>query len=490
MSVKYKKVTVIYAIGQILNKLISFLLVPLYTYKLGTEGFGQLSLVDMIYSLVGIFVILGIGSGYIRYYNEYDKEREKLKNTAITFALIVMVAIFIINLFLAPFYSHTLLKIDNAYYIMLLIILRASVEQFSYLLLINYSMTFQATKVVKFELIKLVLNLLFVIYYVAFRDQEILGMYKGYVISNFIVLIILLKQYYKKIRFEIDKKMLRKMFKYSVQLLPSGVAAVILNLADRYVLEYFVGLSITGVYSLGYKFGILIDPVFVTPFKKAFTPFKYEVWNKDDANEKLNIWYEKYHILGISIILLIAIFSKSMVMLFSSNDFIDAYKIVPLILISYFIYGKSEFFSLGIYVKNKVYYDPYIMISGGILNIVLNILLIPKLNMYGATLATILSYMFINICFKYLSNKVCEFKFKTTLKIMKCYFISIFIYIIYYFLTINNMLFWKEIALEIIMFILWVIGILILKIIDKDIVYVYCRKYLKKLNNRGVQNEG
>lgn len=73
MGKKVKNAAFIYAFGQILSKSINFIFIPLYTNKLGTYGYGQLALIDMLFSLISVFIILGINSGYIRFYKTYNE---------------------------------------------------------------------------------------------------------------------------------------------------------------------------------------------------------------------------------------------------------------------------------------------------------------------------------------------------------------------------------------------------------------------------------
>ncbi|ABG82583.1 putative polysaccharide transporter protein [Clostridium perfringens ATCC 13124] len=487
MGKKVKNAAFIYAFGQILSKSINFIFIPLYTNKLGTYGYGQLALIDMLFSLISVFIILGINSGYIRFYKTYNElEKKRLMNTTLTFSIIFSIVFIIVNMIISQFYINKILSLENLNLIFFLLLIRCATEQIIYLMILEYSMNYEAKIVVKLECFKLILNLTLIVYFVAIVNQGILGMYKGYVISNCIILAFLIFKNINKFKLEIDFKMLKNMLKYSIQLIPSGISAIVLNLADRYILEFFSGLSITGIYSLGYKFGTLIDPLFILPFKKVFTPFKFEIYRDNDANEKLNEWYYKYNIIGIAVVFMISILGKLIIIITSPVEFINAYKIIPLILISYFIYGKSEFYSLGIYISNKTRFDCYIMILSGIINIILNFILIPFAGMYGATIATIISYYLSNILFKIVSKRCCEFRYNLNKNIVKFYVISIILYLSYFILTYNNTNLLMELLLCIFIILIWAIITNYLKIIDKKvyykIIYLIKKKVLKNEN--------
>lgn len=478
-----RKATIIYVIGQFIMKGVNFFLIPLYTHKLGTVGFGQLSLIDMIYSFATIFITIGIGSGYTRFYNEYKSEDEKrmLKNTTITFAIVLAIVITILGTIFSPVYSESLLHITNSNFLMFLLLVRCATDQIIYILLIEYSMTYDAKKVVIIETLKVILSTILIIILINILKNGVMSIYMGYVIGNIPIMIYLFITQRKSFEITINNKMLREMSNYSIQLIPSGLSSVVLNLADRYVIEYFCGLSTTGVYSLGYKIGMLIDPIFIDPFRKTFTPFKFSVCHDSDASEKLSSKYESYNILGIGIVFLISIFSKTLIGIISTPDFIDAYKIIPLVLISYFIYGKSQFYSLGMHVSNKTYYDAYVMIIGGVLNIILNIILVHYFGMYGATISTVISYYIMNILYKKVSDKLSNYEFKTTKKTICMYLITIVIYAIYFALTLFVKSSILEFLLECILAFLWILLIDKLKIIAvKNIVINIFSKYLRR----------
>ena len=86
MGNNFLKIGIWYSIGQLLIKGVAFLLIPLYSRYLGTEVYGQLALVDIVYNFIGMFIIFSIYSGYIRFYGE-DKNYDGFA-TVFNFSLI------------------------------------------------------------------------------------------------------------------------------------------------------------------------------------------------------------------------------------------------------------------------------------------------------------------------------------------------------------------------------------------------------------------
>lgn len=476
----FLRVGIIYVIGQVIYKAISFVFLPIYTRKLGTIGYGQLSLADMILDILNGFVICGIYTGYNRYYREYDeKYRRKLKNTAINFALISASLCIMLTILFGKSIVNIAFKFDGSYRIFILAVIRSITTQFITLLMCDYALNYRAGISILMNLTNLILNLIFSINFVVFKNQGIIGVYKGYVLSNIIILIYLVLVSIRQYRFEFDRKMLKEMFKFSVGFIPGSFSSTILTLSDRYFLAGYKSYTETGVYSIGYKFGMLIDPFFIGPFKSIFTPYKFEIWKDEDAQEKFKVIFEKYHFIGLFIMLGISFISKSAIMIFTTKDFIDAYKIVPLILFSYFLYGKVCFYNLGLEIRNKTYLDSFIMFAGAALNVVLNIIMIPKLGMYGATLATCISYLIMNLIYiiSTLPMYFVRYNFK---KVFLFYLVGFSLYLVYYFGSLTTMPLLYEVIFVITLLIMYVLLCIFLKLVKVEDLQKYKYSILKK----------
>lgn len=419
-------------------KAVYFILLPIYTGKLGTEVFGELALVNTLFSLISVFLVVGVCSGYIRFYREYDEEnRRVLRGTALIFSLAMTCLDIILLLTVGKYVAKLTSNLDNPFKIITLIVLRGLVNQYISLFICEYKLEYNAKKDVVLNLLRLILNLGLIVFYVVFKEQEIIGIYKGYLIGDILILTYLIKDNYKKFELRFNLKMLKEMLTFSGGLIPGCVSDTVLNLADRYFLTSYLSFGITGVYSIGYNFGRLIEPIFLTPFKSIFIPYKFQIWKDKEAKVKFNNMFGQYHIIGCFIMLGIAIYSKLIIAIFTTPEYIKAYKIVPIVVFSYFLYGKTAFYCLGIQIRNKTYLTSIIMIIAGISNIILNILLIPSYGMSGAAIATLLSYAIMNFIYLKVSVPLYHVKFRFN-NAYKLYLIVFSLYSIYYIVSIRG----------------------------------------------------
>lgn len=435
MGNNFFKIGIWYSIGQLLIKGVAFLLIPLYSRYLGTEVYGQLALVDIVYNFIGMFIIFSIYSGYIRFYNE-DKNYNGFA-TIFNFSLISIFIQGIIVFIFGKYFSYPLLKIENSYFILILIFIRGSFEQIISLLETDYSMKYQVKKLIFLKLIITVITLISIVYLVIVKKQTIVGIYLGYIIGNLLVLFYIIYDNKEKIKLIFECEFLKKCFKFSSGLLLGNISYLILAAIDRYFLKEYHSFSDVGIYSMGYKFASLIEIFFITSFKKVFTPFKFQEYQNEDFEYKINKFFDYYNILGIIIFLLIAVNIKLVLYIFSTEEFLGAYLITPIITFSYLLYGQIEFYSLGINLKNKTYITSFILSFGSVVNIVLNMLWVKKYGMYGAAVSTVFSYLIMMMLYVYISQRLYYIKFNF-MKMFRIIFSGIVSYIIYFIISIQN----------------------------------------------------
>ena len=477
MKKNFFKIGILYSIGQLLVKGLAFLLIPLYSKYLGADVYGQLALVDIVYNFLGMFIICSIYSGYIRFYSE-DINNNGFA-TVFNFSLISILIQGIIIIGFGKYFSKFLLEMENSYLILILIFLRGSLEQIISLLESIYSMEYRVKKIICVRFLITLITLMTILYLVIIKKETIIGIYKGYILGNFLVLFYLIYDNRKKIKFVFERIFLKKCLKFSIGLLLGSVSYLILAMIDRFFLKEYQSFTQVGVYSMGYKFASLIEIFFIASFKKVFTPFKFQEYKNKNFEYKLNKFFDYYNIIGIVIFLLISINIKAVLYLFTSEEFLEAYLITPVITFSYLLYGQIEFYSLGVNLKNKTYITSLILLFGGIINILFNILWIKKYGMYGAAFSTIISYIIMLIVYVIISNRLYYLKLNFK-KMFKIFTSGMFIYLIYLFLSIQNLNIFLEITIGNILILVY-LYIIYNYFIDKKEVNKFI---LERINNK------
>jgi|GEM_PF-862526 len=382
------------------SNFINLLLTPIYTNNLTLVEYGSYSIITSYQSLFSIFVALGIFSGMKRFFNEYE-DKNRLKNIALTFSVVWGVVIYVLSAIFAGrlavvMFAAEAQGVEYIGYIVISTLLLCIISIYT----AYYSMQYKALKASLIEIAKLGLTLVFAVIFVVAKDGGIIGILQSQCLSYIIVLSILFFADYRHIRIEWGKGELKDMLSYGIGMAgASDFLEWLLTLVDRYFLRAIMGYATVAVYSIGYKVGMLIMPFLVTPFINALIPYKYSVYKDEDGKRKLEELFDLYNIVGWFAVLGISIYANITIKILATDDYSQAFMIVPFIVMAYLLDGSCEFYSLGIHIEKKVVLNLAIPGVATLLNIMLNLALIPRIGAYGAAISTLVSYFAMTIMY-------------------------------------------------------------------------------------------
>jgi len=231
-------------------------------------------------------------------------------------------------------------------------------------------------------------------------------------INGIISAILVLAWTFKQVGFSFNKELLWKMLKFGLPLVPGSLALFVLNNGDRFFLQKYATADILGKYALGYKIGGIIAIMILGPFNKVWSVYVFKISKRDDYG----LIYPKvfkflmlgYALLGLGL----AIFAKELITLIAEPEYLQAYTIVPLIIMAYLIWTASTYFDLAFYIMNKTIYKPFLMGFGAAIILIFYWILIPKYNMYGAAIATVIGFGFFTIATYFVANKVYPLRYE------------------------------------------------------------------------------
>lgn len=384
MSLKtFGKQSLIYGISTILARMVSFLLLPLYTNVFSRAEYG---IVSLAYAFMGFALILyryGTDTALMKFYVDSGKSKEKTVFTNV-FGLITMTGI-LFSICLVLFRKSLVPVILGASGEPIWIVLIAGILFFDMLWNMAVIILRTEEKPVLFSafsfanvLLMMALNIVFVVV----CKFGVLGV----LISNFITsgvlflfaLMIILPRFSFSL---LDSNWLKKIVRFSLPFLPAGVFTMVMELADRYILEFVHSTEAVGFYSAGYKIGMFMLLV-VMGFNMGWTPYFLKQKNNLDApNEFRKITTIFVGIAGFFLIILsawaekivqIQIFGYS----FFGEKFWQSTDIVPVILLGYFFFGLYVLQLPGVFLAEKTKFVPVFRGLGALLNIGLNFWLI------------------------------------------------------------------------------------------------------------------
>ena len=323
-------------------------------------------------------------------------------------------------LFSSTKYSQyfSILFIDVAFSIVLGILLN--------LLRLHRKSVFYSVAVVS----KLTVNLCLNIYLVAFVKIGIKGILISQLISSIFLFLILLPYLLSNICPKFLLTPLKEMLKYGVPLVLVSLLGILLNFGDRYVLNYFSSLNEVGLYSLGYKISGTINMFFVQPFVLGFFPAIWVITKRPNAKRFFAKVLTYFSFVTLWAVLALALFSEDFIKVFSLNsDYWGAYKVIPLICFSYFLYGVVYILNTSFYLSERTVYISALTGLALLTNIAFNFLLIPIWGVMGAAVATVIAYLILTATTYYFAQRFYPINYEVS-RLITLLFIATAIYFV------------------------------------------------------------
>jgi len=394
--IKLSKHTLIYGMGDIIVKAIAFLLIPLYTRHLTTTDYGELSLLQAIEVALPIILSFGFNSAVLKVFHDYDTQADKkeIVSTAMIFIFITALPICLLLINSASFFARLIgfKSVEDTTFYLQLIFISAFFNLFRLIALsvmraYEQGILYSAINVVNFTLL-VSLN----IYHVAILEKKIAGIVQSSAITSFVIFLIVLIALFRRIKFSFSKQKLKELFNFGLPLIPGGLAAWTLTLADRYLLKFLSTSEQVGLYEIGYKFGMILNMLLVHPFRTAWLPFMFSIQKENRAERIYSVVLTYYLCLATFLWLGISALAREVVILSTTKEFYPGYQAIPLIALANLFYGIYYTIDVGVLVKGKT--GIYAMITGfgAVLDIGLAATLIPGYGMIGAGVAKVISY--------------------------------------------------------------------------------------------------
>lgn len=385
----------VYGFSRVATKLVSFILLPLYSVNFSVAEYGVISRIETLWQVIFAVVLFGLETGIVRWYTGM-KDTEDKKKFLFSVSVFILLVNFIFTLIFfagSGMFSGLIFETDKYSALIFYASLIATMEAFVFAEFLLLRINEKAFRYSFYSVLIAVLNLLIQLYYLLYTDSKLDGVFIAKIISPAVVVLILLPYYISFLKPGLDIKNLRELLIYSFPVMLAGVASTLLNQSDRFLLGYLGNSSDVGLYSLGYNICGLLNFFVIAPFTLAFSVMAWKKYESDNASRFFtkNITYLFFAITYLALGLALA--TPNLIKIFTLNkDYWSAKEIVPWIAIAIPFYGISSIGFFSFYVTKKTYYVLYFTAACLLINVILNLILIPSLGMYGAAVSNFISF--------------------------------------------------------------------------------------------------
>jgi len=394
--VKTAKFATIYLLGVVLNRSISFIMLPIYTRFLSTADYGIIELLTMTTDVFGLVAAVGLTSALYRFFYSFDNKSER--NEVVSTISILMILFYFLSSVIGFLMSGELADIvlqgrkEDIYYFQLMFII-LFFQAFIEIPLIFVKAQQRPYFFVFISAGRLLLQLTLNIYFVVYLKMHVQGVLYSTLIANFIIGLVLITYTFRTVGVGFSKTLAKSMVAFGAPLLLADLGSFVVSNSDKYFLKIYTSLSEVGIYSLGYKLGFILWAFTVIPIFNIWGPQRFEIAKKPDAQSINNRVFFFYNLLIVSFALGLSLFSLDLFRIMSHPSFWGAFKIVPLIMIAFIIYSWNAFCNFGLYYADKTKYFAIGTLTSALVMVVSCMVLIPRFHSYGAAVSTICAFV-------------------------------------------------------------------------------------------------
>ncbi len=237
------------------------------------------------------------------------------------------------------------------------------------------------------------------------------GYFGGLVLGELTVSLVLFIWFFSTYKVNIKKvsyKLSLDLISFGLPLLLSEILYLLLSYLDRYLIFALKGEDALGVYSVGHNMAFYVSNILMVSLTSTIIPL-YTSTYQNEGREKTEAFLSKA--VHYMLILLIPTWfgycalAEDIFIDFTSEKYASAAAFSPIILLGSFCFGMNSIFSAGLFLQKKTKQISAILCAGFVVNILTNLLLIPKYGVLGSAFASLLGYVVVIILTILFSNR-------------------------------------------------------------------------------------
>lgn len=391
--------TAVYGVSTIVQRFLTFLLTPIYSNYLLSADIGDVANLYSLIAFVNVVYSFGFESAFFRFYKRDSNDKNKVYTTA--FILIMGISSFFTLLFAvaAPWFANLagVHSGEGAQFIRY----AAAIALFDAVMIIPFARLRMERKARHFAILKAVMvvinvvaNLVLVIGFTAGAQ----GVFWSGIVSSLLGAIVFVPSIISHIQPPFNKRLFKEMLAFGLPTLPSNFSAMLLQVADRPILQKLTNAETVAMYQTNYRLAIPMM-LAVSVFEFAWKPFYLSHSEDKDAKDLFSRVLTYFTLVCAVLFLLLAFFMEFVVRVpFIGGRFINplywsGLGIIPIVAAGYFFNGLATNLAAGLHITKQTKYLPYATGMAAAVNVLINLMLIPMYSYVGAAWATLIAYM-------------------------------------------------------------------------------------------------
>ncbi|UCF64199.1 MAG: oligosaccharide flippase family protein [bacterium] len=406
----------IYSLSTSVQRLQGLIMTPIYTSTLYLPEMSQYGNYGLIYTFIAFmnFVYLfGMDSAFLRYFFLGKSNRKTVFSTIFIILLLSGVVLSVILFAFSNQLARWILFSTNLAPLVKLAGIILFLDSLGNLPFLILRAEEKPVRFSVFRMIRFVFELLLNILFVVILRKGVLGILYANIGAALVNFIIMLPYTIKYLGLRFNRSLLSEMVKFGIPFLPNGIAFMTIEMIDRFLVTKYLGKDVLAYYHANYKFASILL-LLIVGFRNAWQPFFLKYAKKSDA-PTIYLRVLDYYLFIASILVVGAtLFVQDILTykffdsfyLLNNSEYWAGIDFIPWIILAYFCYGIYVIFTPGFYIEKKSQYMVVFTGTGALLNILLNLWLLPRIGVWGAVIATVAAYAMMAISIYGVAQKI------------------------------------------------------------------------------------
>lgn len=402
--------TLVYGLGVVLSRVVSVLMLPVYTQFLSPADYGTLQLLQMTTDVAFVLFAAGTTAGVLRYYFKAatDRERNEVMSSAFVLVAALSAAAAIAVTLAAPLIARYALGGAGSPQLVRLAAASFLLESLFSVPLLYVQARQRAMLFIGANAVRLVLQLALNVLFLVVLERGVAGVLTGTLIANLLVGSWLARLMLRDTGLRPTGQAMRDLRRFGVPYQLVWAGTFVLTFGDRYFLQASHGAAVVGLYGFAYQFGFLVGSLGYMPVMRAWNPQRFQLAAEPrpirDARYSEGLLYLNLVIVTLGVGL--CLFSTPVIAIMSSAAFHPAAAFVPMIVSAYVFQAWTDVAQFGIDVSEKTHYATIATWSATLAILGLYWALIPPYGAMGAAAATLLAFAFRFLLFYHFAQRL------------------------------------------------------------------------------------
>jgi len=379
-----------YTASSVISKLIAVALLPLYTRYLSPADYGAAEVLVTGVIAASIVIRLGIIEALLRFYYQAGEEPTQVVRTAFASLLWTTTIGMAVALPLADPISRLLLDHSDPGLMRIAIFGLWVFTMFEFLTAL-FRIDERAKAYFAFTVANVLVTIPVTVWLVVGEGKGASGLLWGQYGTGAVFLAGLVVAQRHRLALIPDSGVWRRMLRWGLPTMPAELSLYSLNFIDRVLIVRLVGLGDAGLYSLSVKFAQAVN-VLVKGFQLAWPPLAYSIQDDDEARRAYAVIVTWFVSVTTFVVAGMWLLSRWIVRALAAPEFFDSYKTIGLVSTGVMLYALYLVLVIILGRTGRTEFNFPATAAGTVVNIALNLILLPSMGIVGAGVSLVASY--------------------------------------------------------------------------------------------------